>query len=96
MATNFKISIHRNSENVHLKLIGDFDGISAHELLDVLKRNCNQISRVFIHTNCLRNIHPFGINVFQDNLNTLKIQSWNLVFTGENREKIAPQGSQFL
>jgi len=38
MAARFRISIHRNSENLHLKLMGDFDGTSAHELLNVLKR----------------------------------------------------------
>jgi len=38
MANNFRISVHRSSENLHLKLMGNFDGISAHELLNVLKR----------------------------------------------------------
>jgi len=38
MGTNSKISIHRNSEDVRLKLSGDLDGASAHELLNVLKR----------------------------------------------------------
>ena len=37
MASNFEISIHRNSENLHVKMVGDFDGNSVHELLDILK-----------------------------------------------------------
>jgi len=32
MRSNFKISFHRNSENVHLKLAGDFDEFSAYGL----------------------------------------------------------------
>jgi len=38
MATNFKISAHRNDEVLHLTLKGDFDGTSAHELLDVVRK----------------------------------------------------------
>ena len=36
MASNFEISIHRNSENLHVKMVGDFDGNSVHELLGIL------------------------------------------------------------
>jgi hypothetical protein len=38
MAENFQILVRRNSENLHLKLMGDFDGISAYELIDTLKK----------------------------------------------------------
>ena len=30
MALNFKIYCHQNNDNLHLKLMGDFDGSSAH------------------------------------------------------------------
>jgi hypothetical protein len=95
MAINFRIFVHRNGENLHLKLIGDFDGTSAHELLSVLKRYCNRISRVFIHTSCLRDIHALGRNVFQANLDVLNGQSITLVFTGENASKLAPEKPMF-
>jgi hypothetical protein len=95
MTTNFRIFVHRNGENLHLKLIGDFDGTSAHELLSVLKRYCNRISRVFIHTSCLRDIHRFGRNVLHDNLDVLNGQSITLVFTGENASKLAPEKPMF-
>ena len=89
MATNFRISVHKNCENLHLTLIGDFDGTSAHELLGKLKRYSYRTSKVFIHTSCLGDIHPFGLNVFHNHLNILKGKSLELVFTGEN-------ASQFL
>jgi len=95
MTTNFRIFVHRNGENLHLKLIGNFDGTSAHELLSVLRRYCNRISRVFIHTSCLRDIHAFGRNVFQANLDVLNGQSLTLVFTGENASKLAPKKAMF-
>ena len=91
MARNFKISVRRNSEDLHLKLVGDFDGISAYELLSVLKRNCNPNSKVFIHTSALREVHPFGVNVFHKNLSVLKGKSIQLIFTGENANKIEPE-----
>ncbi len=96
MATNFRISVHRNGENLHLKLIGDFDGTSAHELLNVLKRYCDRTSRVFVHTSGLRNIHPFGLSVFHNNLDVLNGKSIKFEFTGENASQIAPEKSLFL
>ena len=91
VARKFEISVHRNDENIHLKLAGDFDAISAHELLDVLKRYCSRSSRVFIHTSCLRTIHPFGQSVFHANLPLLNGQSTELVLTGDNALQLAPE-----
>lgn len=91
MAKNFRISTHRNDENLHLKLMGDFDGTSAYQLLNVLKGKSDRTSKVFIHTSGLRNIYPFGLNVFHDNLNVLKGKCVGLVFTGENACQLAPE-----
>jgi anti-anti-sigma regulatory factor len=95
MATNFKIAAHRNDENLHLKLRGDFDGTSAHELLDVVRKRDAHISRVFIHTSNLRDIHPFGLHVFRSNVNVLKGQSVDLVFTGENASQFESNYRKF-
>ncbi|MBW2707871.1 MAG: hypothetical protein JRD04_01070 [Deltaproteobacteria bacterium] len=90
MAPNFRIAVHRNSQSLHLKLLGDFDGSSAHQLLNVLKSDANGLARVFVHTDCLRNVHPFGQDVFQNNLDILKRQTVPLVFTGEYASQLAP------
>ena len=94
MAKNFKVFVHRNSENVHLKLTGDFDGTSAHELLDVMRRNSFRTSRVFIHTESLEQIDPFGREVFRNNLNAVKTTSLRLLFTGSNARQLASEESQ--
>ena len=91
MTSNFGIAIHRDSDNVHLKLIGDFDGASAFTLLKTLKRNCRKASKVFIHCDCLKEIHPFGVAVFHHNLDALKGQSIRMVFTGENASLLTPE-----
>ena len=94
MATNFKIYIHRNSENVHLKLFGDFDGSSAYELLNALKNNCGSASKIFVHTGCLKRIYPFGREVFQNNFNTLNGGSHAVLFTGKEAPRLIPENNK--
>jgi anti-anti-sigma regulatory factor len=96
MAHNFKVAIHRNSDNLHLKLIGDFDGSSAQQLLHILEKNCRGTSRVFIHTNSLRDIHPFGPNVLRSHMDFMKGKSISIVFTGENASRLAPGNRRSL
>jgi anti-anti-sigma regulatory factor len=91
MARNFRIFVHRNSENVHLKLIGDFDGTSAYELLHALARYGHHTSRIYIDTSSLKEMNPFGLQVFQDNLDLLKGGHLELVFAGEHASGLAPE-----
>ena len=84
MANNFRILVHRNDDNLHMKLIGDFDGSSANELLNHIRKNCQKFSIIFIHTGCVEKLIPFGVGVFKSNLNDLKKRHIHLVFTGEN------------
>jgi hypothetical protein len=91
MAHNFKILYHRNAENLHLKLLGDFDGSSAWELINGLKRNCFGINRIFIHTNSLKHVHPFGREVLQRYLSPPPGKSIRIVFTGEKATEMAPE-----
>jgi anti-anti-sigma regulatory factor len=92
MALNFKIICHKNSENLHLKLMGDFDGSSAYELIDTLKKYSGIARKVFIHTCSLSSVHSFGLDVFQKNYDIKKL-SRALTFTGEYGESFAPHGS---
>ena len=84
MATNFRIVIHQNSDSLHLRLMGDFDGSSAHELLNTMRSHCVVVNKIFIHTSGLKDIHPFGRAVFQRNLSSLGKQAVSLIITGEN------------
>jgi anti-anti-sigma regulatory factor len=96
VAKNFRITIHRNSETPHLKLIGDFDGNSAYELLNAIRTLPQQSSRVFIHTNSLKDIEPFGLDVFHTHFDLLKGKSMELVFTGKNAVALAPDKSSLF
>jgi hypothetical protein len=96
MAANFRIFVHRNSDNLHLKLMGDFDGSSAWEVLNMLKKTAGGVCRVIIHTGCLKHIDPFGRDTFQENLRHLKTATVPILFTGENASQIAPKKSLCL
>jgi hypothetical protein len=90
MADNFRISVHRNSENVHLKLMGDLDRGSAYLLLNMIKRNCQQAQKVFIHTNCLGHIDPFGRDALRHGLGG-RVGPGTLIVTGEKAGQVSPQ-----
>jgi hypothetical protein len=94
MAANFRIFVHRNSENLHLKLIGDFDGLSAYELLDVIRRNSFGASKVFIHTGSLEHAEQMGKNVFRNNLGPAKTRPFLVFFTGNHACQLPSEGSQ--
>ena len=93
MAANFRIAVHRNNDSLHLKLMGDFDGSSACELINVLKKGFRGVFRVIIHTNSLKNVYPFGRDTFRQNLMGLKNKGDHILFTGEKASQIAPEKS---
>jgi len=77
--------MHETGESLHLKICGDFDGNSAHELINAIKENAAKSNRIFIDTEDLKNIYPFGRDVFQYNLAVSKMQSNKIVFIGKNQ-----------
>ena len=89
LAANFKISIYRNNGDLHLKLSGDFDGTSAHELLNVLKNHYHESSQILIHTKNLTHLHSFGLQIFNKNIGIFAKRNDRLVFTGENASDFA-------
>ena len=91
MTANSRILIHRNSDNLHLKLMGDFDEKSAHKVLNALKKNGHFASKVFIHNSCLKHIHSFGRDIFHNNLYSLSRKSFLIAFTGRNSRMLAPE-----
>jgi hypothetical protein len=90
MASNFKVLVHRNGDNLHLKLIGDFDTKSASQLIEILTRLGRNSSRIFIHTSTLREIQPFGAQAFRKDLASRMTDHDPLVFTGEGAAVLAP------
>jgi len=89
MAFNFHIFSFETRDTLHLKLAGDFDGNSAHELIETLMEHGKSFYQIFIDTNDLRTIYPFGRDVFHKKLGRLNKQFNNLIFIGINEHDIA-------
>ena len=88
MASNFHIFSYKTRDCLHLKLKGDFDGNSAYELLETLKKCGNGFFQIFIDTNDLKTIYPFGREVFQKKIGTFNQEFNNLIFIEGNGHKI--------
>jgi len=88
VASNFQIYSFKTRDSLHLKLAGDFDGSSAYELINTLTENGKGFYEIFIDTNDLRIIHPFGKDVFQKNLRGTNKFYRNLVFIGKHGREI--------
>jgi hypothetical protein len=90
MAQNFKISINRTSDNLYIRLKGDFDGSSAFELFNTLKDNLNSTKCILIDTNKLKAVYPFGREVFYYNFSKIKNQRIRIRFVGPDALQVAP------
>jgi len=95
MASNFRIYCHKEKDSLHFDLIGDFDGSSAYELINTLKKYQGIARRIFIHTCLLASVCSFGLDVFQKSF-TIKKLARILTFTGQYGNKLAPKGSILL
>ena len=90
MAQNFKISIHRTIDNLYIRLMGDFDGSSAFELLNALQENLSNATIILIDTYNLKKVYPFGREVFYYNFLEMKKQRIHIRFVGPNTLQLAP------
>ncbi len=86
MASNFKLVLHKTRDSIHMKMCGDFDGNSAHELITAMQNHAPNSNQVFIHTGELSNIYSFGRCVFKNNLGLLKKQCNKIVFVGKHQD----------
>ena len=89
MASNFQITFKRFEDSIHLKLYGDFDGSSAFELLNLLKNNSYDTSKIYVQTDGIKHIHPFGLNTFFKNFRIINGCAGRIVFTGKKAPVLA-------
>jgi hypothetical protein len=89
MASNFGIAINKNGGGIGLKLEGDFDATSAYELIYAIKKLPEDTEKIAISTNGLKNIYPFGLDVFHRFTRSLNGPSGKIVFTGNNASQLS-------
>jgi hypothetical protein len=88
MASNFKLFFYEKGDSLHLKLHGDFDGTSALELINALKKIPDKSFQIFIDTEYLSNISSFGRDVFQKKFGIEYKRSNALIFIGKHKYEL--------
>ena len=96
MNNRFRIEFKESNGNLHIRPKGQLDGSSACALLRFLHNHYEGSGRVFIETNDLDELHPFGCQTFQKRLNRQRIPPDRIFFKGEKGFKLAPEGSRIL
>ncbi len=91
MAKNFRMSFAEqpNHQSVRIQLQGDFDGNSAHELVNFLSKYGSSVPNVAIDTDGLRSIYTFGLDVFINKLKMLRQVPSKIVFIGRFKNDFA-------
>lgn len=92
MASNFTMRHHRRESDLHINLIGDFDGSSAYELKHCLQKALNREPRVIVHTDRLDSLPAFGREMFQKQFSAHPQITSRVVFTGSYAQAMAPDG----
>jgi hypothetical protein len=93
MASNFGITVDKNSDGHGFRLAGDFDGTSAYELIYAIKKYPEDTLKITVCTNGLKTINPFGLDIFHKFMGTLNGQSAKIVFTGNHASQLFPGSS---
>ena len=89
MASNFQVFSNKNRDSLHLHMYGDFDGMSAYELINALKQQSENYYNIFIDTSDLNTIQPYGLDVFQKQINRLTKNKRSIIFLGRHRHRFA-------
>ena len=86
MAKNFRmIASEKPNRAIHIRLHGDFDGTSAHELADMLSACGSCFPEVAVHTDGLRKINAFGLGIFHTKIKKLRRYPVQVVFRGKHK-----------
>jgi hypothetical protein len=94
MALNFHIDRKKKRNKLHLWLQGDFDGSSAMELVHELNIIFDLADTIYIHTQGISLVLPFGREVFLKTRPYYKKACRKLIFTGGWSRWIAPKNTK--
>lgn len=95
MNPNFQIDLRHSAGNLHVHLLGEFNGMCAWELLKILKKH-HRSGRVFVNTDDIRYIAGDGVHLFHVHMNRRHMRRDWLYFKGMKGFAIAPDGSRVL
>ena len=87
MSQKFELSSCRTNDILHLKLLGEFDGSSACELVKKIKEDGSGASQIIVDTTEVRRVHPFGRIVLQNRLGQVSRRLIGLTFKGKHKHQ---------
>lgn len=96
MAGYFSVQMRKSNGNLHLRPKGDLDGSSAWVLIRMIYESYDGKGRVFIDTQDLREMHPFGCGILKCELRKGIVPTERLYFKGKNGFEMAPNGSRVI
>jgi hypothetical protein len=85
MHSKFQLFSNLTKDVLHLKLLGEFDGSAACDLIKRLEEGRSTASKVFVDTTSLRSVHPFGKTVFENRFGRVSKTTPGLCFIGKNK-----------
>ncbi len=96
MSKNFQVEFEKNNGDLHVRPSGDFDGSSAWELVNLLHEQYDGHGQVYIDTDNLTVLCPFGCSTFHCRLNRRLLPAERIFFKGNKGVDIAPKGSTVI
>ena len=96
MSANFKIKPHKNKEGLFLELIGDFDGNSAWELINMIMRMDRGKGCIIVNVENLGEVIPFGSAVFRNLMKAKLVPVKRMVFQGTGKDSSQISGYEVL
>jgi hypothetical protein len=81
---------------LYLELNGDFDGMSAMELLCALKGISSELKKIYIKAEALGSVSAFGREVFHKKFFMTALSLKKLIFIGNRCGQIAPKGANCI
>ncbi|PIE68771.1 MAG: peptidylprolyl isomerase [Deltaproteobacteria bacterium] len=96
MSSQFRMTHRESHGNLHIRSEGVFDGHSAWELINLITNAAKDSGRIFIDTNRLEEVCPFGCHTFKTRMDFGIIPSSRLYFKGPKGFELAPDGSRVI
>ena len=95
MKSNFHLETSKKNQEYHINLHGVFDGASAFELIEIIRDGEEQGLTMFIDTNRLKEVLPFGQTILNTHLPRNGIRT-KINFKGAWAGDILPAGCNLL
>ena len=96
MSADFQITFRKNNGNLHVTPRGDFNDASAKELINLLIEQYEGAGRIFINTQNLCKVCPFGCSTFKCRFIQSRVPAGQLFFKDEKGFEMAPDGSKVI